>query len=121
MKKHKIVDLIGSTDPKNRFAFRSADAYFTLKGYIVLAPSIFKDSLAMIKSVHDSNKIDKIDKNLHDLCTEKLSMADIVCIINKDHIGKSTKDRIKQAIKMKKKVLTYDWLSDTVHDYKGKI
>jgi hypothetical protein len=118
MIKKEIVDLIGSTNDKNQTAFRFANVYFTLRGYVVLSPIIFKNELTLLKQVYSGVISEKeIDKTLYDLCSKKLKMSDIICIVDEKYIGESTLNRIKQALSMNKKIVVYDIMTNSIKNY----
>lgn len=94
--KYKIVHLIGSTKG-NHELFKSAEEYFTRKGYIVFKPVFY--------NLDDKSPI--IDM-LNDMCCQKLLVSDIICIATPKHIGKSTQHRIKQAKELNKTVIIFD-------------
>ena len=94
--KYKVVHLIGSTKG-NKEKFIAAEKYFTKKGYIAFKP-VFYD-------------LKENDPNMdiyNDMCYEKLLFCDIVCIVTPNHIGNSTKIRIKQAKHLNKEILVFE-------------
>ena len=89
------MHLIGSTKSVNKREFTDAEKYYTKRGYIVFKP-IFYDLAS------DDPKLPM----LTDMCTQKLHMCDVVCVVTK-HIGDSTSQRIEQAKKLNKRIIYY--------------
>ncbi len=94
--KYKVIHLIGSTKGNERI-FKNAEKYFTRKGYIV-----FK--LVFYKLKEYTPYMDLVN----DMCYEKLLACDMVCVVNPNHIGNSTLNRIKQAQELGKDVIIFD-------------
>lgn len=90
-----IMHLIGSTKGGNQQDFIDAEKYYTKRGYIVFKPVFF-----------DLPTNDTSLPMLTDMCTQKLKMCDVVCVVT-EHIGESTKLRIEQAKKLNKKIIYY--------------
>lgn len=90
-----IMHLIGSTNSNNQQDFITAEQYYTKRGYIVFKPVFF--------DVHTN---DPSLPMLTEMCTQKLEMCDVVCVVTK-HIGDSTKSRIEQAKALNKKIIYY--------------
>lgn len=95
MNSFPIMHLIGSTKGTNQQDFIDAEKYYTEKGYIVFKP-VFFDLLACDPKL----------SMLTDMCTQKLKMCDVVCVVT-EHIGDNTKFRIEQARKLNKKIIYY--------------
>lgn len=90
-----IMHLIGSTKIENEQYFLAAERYYTKNGYIVFKPVFFG--------------LDTNDEKLAmytDMCTQKLNMCDVVCVVT-EHIGESTKKRIRQAMALNKKIIYF--------------
>lgn len=94
-KKFKLVHLIGSTK-SNKEKFEEAEKELTKQGYIVFKPVLYGDE------VNDDNL-----QMLTDMCTEKLQVCDIVCLVTPEHVGESTMKRLVQARNMNKILMTY--------------
>lgn len=95
LNKFQIMHLIGSTKIENEQKFAYAEKYYTKNGYIVFKPVFFG--------------LDKNDKKLvmnTDMCTQKLNMCDVVCVVT-EHIGESTRKRIEQARELGKKIIYF--------------
>lgn len=92
----KLVHLIGSTK-QNKEKFIEAEKELTKQGYIVFKPVLYGDE------VNDDN----IDM-LTDMCTEKLQVCDIVCLVTPSHVGESTMKRLVQARNLNKILTLYD-------------
>lgn len=101
--KYKVVHLIGSTKG-NYELFKNAEEYFTKMGYIVFKPVFY--------NLDSKNGI--IDM-LNDMCYEKLLFSDIICIVTPEHIGESTRNRIRQSYELNKKIIVFD--GTDVKDY----
>lgn len=88
MAKPKIVCLCGST--RFRREFELANAYYTRRGWIVLAPGVFG---------HSGDAITDIEKQQLDaLHYHKILMADmVICVCPGKYIGKSTQREINFA------------------------
>lgn len=87
--------LCGSTRFKNIF-FRIARK-FTLRGYIILMPNVFKEELS-----------EETKQELDRLHFQKIIMSDVVYIVNPSgYIGDSTKREIKFALLLDKKIMCY--------------
>lgn len=97
-KRYKVVTLCGSTRFKDEF-FR-VQKELTLKGYIVLSLSIFGHS-------GDEEAWDEETKKmLIAMHWQKIDMADIVYVINKNgYIGESTEEEIKYAKQLEKTII----------------
>lgn len=96
LNKFPIMHLIGSTKIENEQQFVAAEKYYTRNGYIVFKPVFFG--------------LDKNDKKLvmyTDMCTQKINMCDVVCVVT-EHIGESTRKRIEQARKLGKKIIYFN-------------
>lgn len=93
---YPIMHLIGSTHGQNQRIFDEAERCYTDRGYIVFKPVFF-----------GLEKNDPRIKMLTDMCTQKLCMCDVVCVVTK-HIGESTRARIEQAKALNKKIIFYD-------------
>ena len=92
----KVVHLIGKTEG-NEEVFRLIEKELTKKGFIVFRPVFY-----VIEDYLENRQI--IDR----MCYEKLIVADIICIVGVDYIGKSTMYRMKQAISMNKEVMIWN-------------
>lgn len=94
-KKYKIAHLIGITR-EHEEQFRNAEKILTESGYIVFAP-VFYNLEKYLSFGEYPNMID-------DMCYQKLLICDFIVIVTPEHIGKSTGNRIKQAIELNKPV-----------------
>ncbi len=97
--KYKVVHLVGSTRG-NGDIFRKAEKYLTEQGYIVFKPVFYN--------------LEEYEPNMdmyNDMCYEKLLVCDIVCITTPEHIGESTRNRIKQAKSLNKDIWVFDGVS----------
>lgn len=94
--KAPTVCLCGSTKFKDKFM--EAAREFTLRGYIVTMPMVFVHS--------DDEDINEVQKNyLDELHKAKIADADLIFVINQDgYIGKSTRNEIKWAAALNKKI-----------------
>lgn len=93
--KYKVAHLLGITR-EHETQFRHVEKELTKAGYICFAPVIY--NLAIYKQYPDM---------LDDMCYEKLLVCDFCVVVTPEHIGKSTSNRIRQAINMGKPV--YVW------------
>lgn len=96
LNKFPIIHLIGSTKIENEQQFIAAEKYYTKNGYIVFKPVFF-----------GLNKNDKRLAMYTDMCTQKLNMCDVVCVVT-EHIGESTRKRIEQARELGKKIIYFN-------------
>lgn len=101
--RYKVAHLLGSTKDNER-QFRHVEIELTKMGYICFAPAIY-----------DFDVYNKIPDLLDDMCYEKLLICDICVLVTPDHIGKSTSNRIKQALDLGKPV--YIWVDNTLKKY----
>ena len=92
----KLVHLIGSTK-QNKEKFIEAEKELTKQGYIVFKPVLYGDE------VNDDNL-----QMLTDMCTEKLQVCDIVCLVTPEHMGESTMNRLIQAREMNRTLMVYN-------------
>ena len=93
--KYKVAHLLGITREHEK-QFRHVETELTKMGYICFAPVIYN---------FDVYK--QYSELLDDMCYEKLLVCDICVVVTPEHIGKSTSNRIKQAIDLGK--LVYVW------------
>lgn len=92
----KIITLCGSS--KFKKSFRIIEKQFTLKGYLVISMNVFCHYDNIQISLKQKEMLDNIHKR-------KIELSDIVFIINKEgYIGNSTKNEIKYAKKLNKKI-----------------
>lgn len=76
--------------------FRDIEKALTQQGYIVFCPAIYNyDTYVKHKDI------------LNDMCSEKLKVCDICVLATPEHVGLSTRARIKQAFELQKPV--YVW------------
>ena len=101
--KFKVAHLLGVTRDHEK-QFRQVETELTKMGYICFAPVIY--SLSVYKQYPDL---------LDDMCYEKLLVCDICVIVTPDHIGKSTQNRIKQAVEFGKPV--YVWENNGLKEF----
>lgn len=93
--KYKVAHLLGITREHEK-QFRYVEKELTKKGYICFAPVIYNlDEYTMVSDLVD------------DMCYEKLLVCDICVIVTPEHVGKSTHNRIEQAIKLNKPVYIF--------------
>ncbi|MBQ8234741.1 MAG: hypothetical protein IJZ36_04075 [Bacilli bacterium] len=97
---YKVAHLLGITRG-NEKRFRLVENKLTKLGYICFAPVIYH---------YDVYK--EYAKMIDDMCYEKLKICDICVIVTPEHIGKSTKQRIKEAKDLGKEV--YLWVDNTL-------
>lgn len=103
-KEYPVVTLCGSTKFKDAFVRMQKE--LTLKGYIVIAPSLFghSDDKEIFENMDNTSFI-KTKNMLAEMCKSKIDMSDEIFIINVDgYIGDSTKIEIEYAISKNKKV-----------------
>lgn len=93
---YPTVCLCGSTKFKEDFIYWAK--WFTLEGCIVTMPMIFG---------HSGDNISIIQKqHLDELHKAKIRQADLIFVLNKNsYIGESTKNEIKYAKSLNKKIL----------------
>lgn len=96
--KYKVAHLLGITREHEK-QFRHVEIELTKQGYICFAPAIY--CFETYKQYPDL---------LDDMCYEKLLVCDLCVVVTPEHIGKSTSNRIRQAISMNKPV--YVWEND---------
>ena len=88
----QVAHLLGSTKG-NEAKFRQVETELTKAGYICFAPVIYNQNVA-----------EKYMDTLSDMCYAKLLICDLCVIATPDHIGESTKNRIRQARDLNKPV-----------------
>ena len=94
--KPKIVTLCGSTRFEEKF--RILNEYFTMRGYIVLAPGVFAHSRDIQISAADKARLDELHK-------EKIEMSDFIIVICPNgYIGESTRSEIEYAVAHNKRI-----------------
>lgn len=98
--RYKVAHLLGSTKGNER-QFRYVEIELTKMGYICFAPAIYNFDV-----------YNQIPDLLDDMCYEKLLVCDICVVVTPDHIGKSTSNRIKQALDLGKPV--YIWVDNAL-------
>lgn len=102
---YKVAHLLGITREHEK-QFRYVETELTKMGYICFAPVIY------------NYEIYKDYANLlNDMCYEKLLVCDICVVVTPEHIGKSTSNRIRQAIDMGKPV--YIWSNGNLIKYES--
>lgn len=101
--KFKVAHLCGLTR-NNEKRFRECELELTKKGYICFAPVIYD------LDVYNQYK-DMID----DMCYFKLLNCDMLVVVTPEHIGKQTKDRIKQAQGLN--IPVYLWINKELVPY----
>lgn len=94
-RKYKIAHLVGITREHEK-QFRSAEKILTRKGYIVFTPVFY--------NMEEYLSFGQCPNMLDDMCYWKLLFCDFIVIVTPEHIGKSTSNRIKQAIELNKPV-----------------
>jgi len=102
--KYKVAHLLGITRDHEE-QFRHVEKELTKMGYICFAPAIY-----------DLEVYNQYPDLLDDMCYQKLLVCDICVIVTPEHIGKSTSNRIKQAIELNKPV--YVWTNNNLFLYK---
>ena len=91
------MTLCGSTKFKSEFEL--AQRELSIEGKIVLTVAFY------IHAGYGGRVDQKIKRDLDELHLDKIEMSDEVFVINKDgYIGESTRNEIRHAEKMKKKV-----------------
>lgn len=91
------MHLIGNTKIENEQQFVYAEKYYTKNGYIIFKPVFFG--------------LDKNDKKLEmytDMCTQKLNMCDVVCVVT-EYIGESTKKELNKQENSVRKLYILIW------------
>lgn len=101
--KYKVAHLLGSTREHEK-QFRHVEIELTKMGYICFAPVVYNPEV--YNKYHDL---------LDDMCHEKLLVCDICVVVNTEYVGKSTSNRIKQAIELNKPV--YVWEDNNLRLY----
>lgn len=101
--KYKVAHLLGITREHEK-QFRHVETALTKMGFICFAPVIYEFDVY-------KQYCDLID----DMCYEKLLVCDICVIVTPEHIGKSTQNRIEQAMKLNKSV--YVWEDNELKPY----
>lgn len=94
--KYKVAHLLGITREHERY-FRHVETELTKAGYICFAPVIY--SLDIYNQYPDL---------LDDMCYEKLLVCDFCVVVTPEHIGKSTVNRIRQAISLEKPIYVWE-------------
>ena len=103
--KYNVAHLLGITR-EHEEQFRNVETELTKLGYICFAPVIY-----------DFEIYKEYAEVLDDMCYEKLLVCDICVVVTPEHIGKSTSNRIKQAIDLGKPI--YVWSNDSLIKYKA--
>ncbi len=94
---NKIVFIAGSTRFKKYFEKYALD--FTLKGYIVLIPSVYEHAEGIVFDTDTKNILKKMDK-------PKILLADEIFVINPEgYVGHSTSEDIQYAQSLGKKII----------------
>lgn len=101
--KYKVAHLLGITR-EHESQFRHVERELTKAGYICFAPAIY-----------DFDVYKQYPDLLDDMCYEKLLVCDLCVVVTPEHIGKSTTNRINQAISLNKPV--YIWMDDKLMPY----
>lgn len=94
--KYKVAHLLGITREHEQ-QFRNVEVELTKQGYICFVPAIY--CFETYKQHSDL---------LDDMCYEKLLVCDFCVVVTPEHIGKSTSNRIRQAISMNKPVYVWE-------------
>lgn len=100
--KYKVAHLLGITRD-HEMQFRNVERELTKAGIICFAPAIY-----------DYDIYKQYPDMLDDMCYEKLLVCDYCVLVTPEHIGKSTTNRIMQAIALGKPV--YVWKNDAIVD-----
>ena len=100
--KYKVAHLLGITRD-HESQFRHAETELTKAGIIYFVPAIY-----------DVNIYKQHPDMLDDMCYEKLLVCDYCVLVTPEYIGKSTTNRIMQAIELGKPV--YVWKNDAIVD-----
>ena len=100
--KYKVAHLLGITREHEQ-QFRKAEIELTKAGYICFAPAIY--DFEVYKQYPDL---------LDNMCYEKLLVCDLCVVVTPEHIGKSTTNRIRQAIQLNKPV--YIWTNNGLNE-----
>lgn len=95
--KYKVAHLLGITR-EHEHKFREAEKALTKAGYICFAPAIY-----------DFEVYKQNTELLDDMCYMKLLVCDLCVVCTPEHIEKSTQNRIRQSLELKKPV--YLWLN----------
>lgn len=93
--KYMVAHLLGITREHEK-QFRDVEMALTKDGFICFAPVIY-----------DFDVYQKFPEMLNNMCYEKLLVCDFCVLVTPEHIGRSTTDRILQAIDLGKPV--YVW------------
>lgn len=102
---YKVAHLLGITREHEEI-FRHVEIELTKEGYIVFRPAIYDFE------VYKANA-----EMLDDMCYAKLFVCDFCVIVTPEHIGKSTKMRIKQAFDMHRPVYKWDKESNDLVEF----
>lgn len=95
--KYEVAHLLGITryhEPK----FRQVEKGLTQHGYICFAPAIYDFDIYL-------NHKDM----LNDMCYQKLLVCDFCVLVTPEHVGKSTANRIHQAMELAIPVYVWDY------------
>ena len=104
IKKYKVITLCGST--KFKEVFIRFQKELTLKGNIVLSPTIFTQNgdEELLENMAEET-LKKTKEMLNDIHKRKIEMSEEIFVINPNgYIGESTKLEINYAINLGKKV-----------------
>ena len=92
---YKLAHVLGVTRG-HESVFREIERELTQQGYIVFCPAIYDyDIYVQHKDI------------LNDMCSEKLKVCDFCVLATPEHVGLSTRARIRQAFELDKPV--YVW------------
>lgn len=94
--KYKVAHLLGITREHEK-QFRHVETELTKAGYICFAPVIY-----------NLNTYNQYPDLLDDMCYEKLLVCDFCVVVTPEHIGKSTANRIRQAIELGKQIFVWE-------------
>lgn len=95
--KYEVAHLLGITryhEPK----FRQVERELTQRGYICFAPAIYNYDIYL----NHKNM-------LNDMCYQKLLVCDFCVLVTPEHVGKSTSNRIRQAMELSIDVYVWDY------------
>jgi len=101
--KHKVVTLIGTTRREWKNRYLQVQKELCLAGYVVVSVSLFKDDMP---NIEDHREL------LESIHFQKIDMANVVVLIDKDAIGEHTRLEMEYCQKIGKPIVVFTTVDD---------